>query len=74
MQLRVHPPDGTPLGLHCFAMRASLRDARPVQRNALGRGRALRSNATPPTERPWAWAPAPVRPVRPIRLVSNGSE
>ncbi len=20
MQLRVHPPDGTPLGLHCFAM------------------------------------------------------
>ena len=29
------------LGLHCFAMRAS------VQRNALGPGRALRSNATP---------------------------
>jgi hypothetical protein len=30
----MYPSDGTPLGLHCFAMRASLRDARPVQRNA----------------------------------------
>jgi hypothetical protein len=28
------PSDGTLLGLHCFAIRASLRDAR----NALGRG------------------------------------
>ena len=30
----MYPSDGTPLGLHCFAMRASRRDARPVQRNA----------------------------------------